>query len=136
MTETDLPKALAWTERWALPGAAVACGVLVIANLLLNEIAEWLPMAIISLVMGPFAYWMVKALLRFQRVNLATMSPRTFRSAVWFFWGGAVSWVGVLLIALIQRPATGVTMAFGITIAAGSALAAARKWKDGAFFSK
>ena len=136
MTETELPKALAWTEHWAIRGTALAYGLLVIANLIVNRIAEWLPMAIISLAMGPVAYWAAKAVLRFQRVNVATMGPRTFRSFVWFVWGSAVAWVGLLLIAVIQRPSSGITLAFGMTMATGSALAAARKWRDGDFSVK
>jgi len=132
----ELPKALAVTERWAVRATGVAYGLLVLFNLLVNQTMEWFPNLVIGLILGPVAYWMVRGVLRFQRINVAAISPSAFRGFVWFAWGFGVVNIAMVAYSVIRWPAAAITWAFGVSMAVGFALAAARSWQDGEFFVK
>ena len=132
----ELPKALEWTDRWAIRITAIVFGLLVGGNLLVNQHSAWLPSFVLALIMGPVAYWMLRGLLRFQRVNAAFITARVFRGFVWFFWGFGAFIVGLAAVSVVSWPVSAITWAFGAFMGVGLCLAAARSWRDGELFAK
>ena len=54
---SELPRYLAWTDRWAVRATAVVYCLLVLSNLLVNRLDKWLPTFVAGLILGPLTYW-------------------------------------------------------------------------------
>src|SRR6267143_3536041 len=129
------PRLIRWLERWGLLlGVAVFSAGLVL-NFAIYTPREWVPMAIVSAIMGPAAYIGLMAIVRF---HLWIRNPYMNRRRVTRFLQMALGFAAVfalmLIVGLVAWPRTCTANLFALAIPIGMAVSVAHLWKQRASF--
>jgi len=131
----DTPRVIQWLERWGLLAGVVVFFVGLVVNFVMYPAREWLPMAIVSAILGPAAYLMLAAIVRFQ---LWVRNPYMNRSRVTRLLHTALVFAAIfalmLIVGLIAWPRTATVNLFALAIPMGMALSVAHLWKQRSAF--
>ena len=106
------------------------------ANLLFGTAGKWLPVAVISLVVGVAAYYMLRVLFKLHVIiGNVYMNESRVKRYLRFVLVFASIFSLMLLIGVLIWPKSYMLNIFGIAIPAGMAMSAMRIWENISMFS-
>src|SRR5207245_2574171 len=105
--QEGIPPVVLSLERWALWfGVAVFC-VALVTNLFLHSPGQWMPMALVAVVMGPVSYYILRAVVRFHFIfQNPYMTSKRVRAFLGFALAVCALFCGALLLGLVFWPRT------------------------------